>query len=631
MDLQTFLLGATTFLAATVILVPIAHRLGLGSVLGYLIAGVLIGPVFGLVKDTVTLQHFGEFGVVLMLFIVGLELKPAMLWRLKVPILGTGGMQVGLTTLLITAGGLLFGLSWQYALAIGLILALSSTAIALQCLNERGLMKTSAGQSIFSVLLFQDIAVIPMLALMPLLATLPTVALMNNGEHDSIALHLPAWGQALATFAIVAIIIICGHYLLRPVFRAIAKTRIRELFIATSLFLVFGTAILMQLVGLSPALGTFLAGVVLADSEYRHELENEIDPFKGLLLGLFFITVGAGINFALIADNILLIVGLVIGLVVVKFVALYAVAKIFRFDNLKAMLFSFALAQGGEFAFVLFSFAQTERILPQQLTQILISVVAISMFLAPIMMIAWDRLIAPLFKKPGTDQDPDDIEDEQADVIIAGYGRFGTIIGRLLKLAGQKAVILDVDSEQIETMRRLGETVYYGDASRVDLMQTAGAEEAKLFVVAIDDREKAIEITEAVKKHFPHLKVIVRAWDRLHAYQLLTAGADFVQRETVGSAVTLGEKALTELGFHEYEAHRLARVFRKTDKKNMFEMWLDYKQLQEDDNAELFREKFRNRATALQEVVNRELADKKANQADRSWASAAPEDRPYEE
>lgn len=633
MDLQTFLIGAVIFLGAAVILVPIAHRLGLGSVLGYLFAGILIGPVFGLVKDTVALQHFGEFGVVLMLFIVGLELKPSMLWNLKVPILGTGGAQVGITTLLITGVAILLGQPWQYALAIGLILALSSTAIVLQSLNERGLMKTSGGQSIFSVLLFQDIAIIPMLALMPLLATLPAVQQVSDteSEHASIALHLSAPMQALATFAAVAIIIVGGRYLLRPVFRAIAKTRIRELFIATSLFLVFGTAILMILIGLSPALGTFIAGVVLADSEYRHELENEIDPFKGLLLGLFFITVGAGMNFALIGDNALLILALVIGLIVVKFFALFAVAKIFRYNNPKTMLFSFALAQGGEFAFVLFNFAQAGRILPTELSQILISVVAISMFLAPIMMIGWAKFVAPIFEKSSELGEPDEIDEEDTDVIIAGGGRVGSVLGRLLKMANQKVVILDIDSEQIEGMRNIGEQVYYGDASRVDLMLTAGADNAKLFIVAIDDREKAIEITETVKKYFPHLTIVARAWDRIHAYQLLTAGANFVQRETIGSAVALGEESLKELGFHQYEAYRIARTFRKVDKNNMFEMWLDYKQLQNDDNITQFREKYRNRTAALEEVVRREVVEKEKSQSSRNWVAAKPEDHPYDD
>lgn len=628
MDLQTFLLGATVFLGAAIIFVPIAHRLGLGSVMGYLFAGILIGPVFGIVKDAETLQHFGEFGVVLMLFVVGLELKPSMLWNLRIPILGTGGAQVVITTLLLTIVGLAFGLRWQFALCSGLILSLSSTAIVLQSLNERGLMNTSGGQSIFSILLFQDIAVIPMLALMPLLATLTQSARdIHNAElegHTSIALHLEPWAMALATFAAVAIIILGGHYLLRPIFRIIVRTRIRELFIATSLFLVFATAILMQLVGLSPALGTFLAGVVLADSEYRHELESEIDPFRGLLLGLFFITVGASLNLGLIASKAPMIAALVVGFIIVKFISLVIVAKIFRFNNPKTVLFAFALSQGSEFAFLLFNFARNNRVLPESITQMLISVVVVSMFIAPLLMVFWERVVAPRFaEKSGMERDPDEIsEDSHGDIIIAGYGRFGSIVGRLVKMAGQKIVVLDLDSEQIDAVRRLEEEVYYGDATRADLMATAGAAHAKLFIVAIDEKEKAIEMVKTVKKHFPQLKILARAWDRRHAYDLLSAGADYVQRETVGSAISLGEEALKHLGMHRYEAHRIARVFSQNDKRMMLEMWHDFQEFQNSGDMDAYVEKFKNNNVTLTEVVAREAKNDYGKKAGRGWGLA---------
>ncbi|MGB3308570.1 MAG: glutathione-regulated potassium-efflux system protein KefC [Nodosilinea sp.] len=578
MHSDSFFFQAFIYLMAAVLSVPVAKRLGLGSVLGYLIAGVIIGPfVLGLVggEQQDDVMHFAEFGVVMMLFLIGLELRPSLLWQLRGPILGLGGLQVVVTTGAIAAIALLVGLPWTMALAIGMILALSSTAIVLQTLNEKRLMKTEAGQAAFSVLLFQDIAVIPMLALLPLLAMGHTAA--NSGAVVFVATAeasegLPGWQQTLLVMGAVGGIIVAGRFLMQPVFRFIADTRLREMFTATALLLVIGITLIMQMVGLSPALGTFVAGVVLADNEYRHELETDIEPFKGLLLGLFFISVGASIDFNVLARQPLLILGLVAGLMLLKGLVLFALGRFFKQSLSQNLLFALALAQGGEFCFVLFSFAEQSRVLPSSLTAPLVVVVALSMALTPLVMMANERLVQPRFSARGEEREADTIDDGETPVIIAGFGRFGQVVGRLLIANGFRTTVLDHDPATIDQLRQFGHKVFYGDSSRIELLHAAGAAEAKLFVMAIDDAERALQTIDMVQKHFPHLKILARAIDRRHAYELLRRNVAVVERETFDSALNTGAEALKLLGFRAYQAHRAARIFRHHDVKAMREM-----------------------------------------------------------
>lgn len=575
MTLHDFLFGAFIYLTAATIAVPVAKRLGLGSVLGYLIAGILIGPyVLGLTSGDDVL-HFAEFGVVMMLFIIGLELRPSLLWMMRRSILGLGGLQVLLTSFFIFSAALSLSLNWREALAVGLILSLSSTAIVLQTLRERGVMRSEPGQNAFSVLLFQDISVIPMLALMPLL-TVPDfwmgVNINETSASHSLIDNLPAWLRASLVLGALVSIIVLGRYVLRPAFRYIAESRLREAFTAAALLIVVAIALLMETVGLSPALGTFVAGVMLADSEYRVELEMDIEPFKGLLLGLFFMSVGASVNFALIAADPLLIAGLVAGLIAVKFFVLYLLGRVFRMQMDSALMFACCLAQGSEFAFVLFSFATQNVVLTQELANKLIAVVAVSMALTPLMLIAYDKLFARRLTVAPEEPEYDEIEMSETPAIIVGYGRFGMTVGRLLSANGIGFTVLEHNPSHIELLRKFGWSVYYGDASRPDLLRAAGADEAKLLVIALDDRDQIMSVAEAAQKHFPHLKIFVRVYDRRHAFELMNIGIDHVYRETFGSSLDMGKDALTVLGFRAHTAHRRAQKFRIHDEQMMRDM-----------------------------------------------------------
>jgi monovalent cation:proton antiporter-2 (CPA2) family protein len=552
--------------------------------LGYILAGVIIGPyLLGFVGDEgQDVMHFAEFGVVLMLFLVGLELEPSVLWRMRVPILGMGGSQVLASTLVIGAAALAMGQPWQTALAIGLSLALSSTAIVLQSLKEKGWMTTEAGKGGFSVLLFQDVAVIPILAVIPFLA-LSGTGLELGGEITGTGGHgtppgRSGWLQALLVLGTVAGIFVAGRFLLRPVFRWIAATRSQELFMATALTLIVGITLEMEFVGLSPALGTFLAGVVLAESEFRHELEANIEPFKGLLLGLFFIAVGASIDFALVASMPGLVLGLVAALIVGKFLVLLMVGKVFGLNLADNLMFAFLLAQGGEFAFLLFSFATQNRVISAELANLLIVVVVLTMMITPLLMIVYERLIQPRFVDCVSEREDDEIDSGSTPVIVAGYGRFGQIVSRLLKADGITTTLLDHDSGQIEMTGRFGYKVFYGDASRVQLLQSAGAEDARLLVIAIDDRDKAVQMVVSSKQFFPHLKVLARAFDRSHAYELMDAGADVITRETFGSALLMGEEALKLMGYDDARAYGVMRRFKRHDEEGLmklYEVWGD--------------------------------------------------------
>ncbi len=577
--MSTFLFQAFVYLTAAVIAVPVAKRLGLGSVLGYLIAGIVIGPLIGLVgAETRDIQHFAEFGVVMMLFLVGLELEPRSLWAMRHRLIGLGGLQVGMTTTAIGAAAFAMGQPWSVALAIGLVFSLSSTAIVLQTLNEKGLMKSDGGQAGFSVLLFQDIAVIPMLALIPLLALPELVELLSHsadhagghGEQISLIDGLPGWQVAIVTLLAVATVVVGGHYLSRPLFRFIATAKLREVFTAAALLLVIGIALLMTLVGLSPALGTFLAGVVLANSEFRHELESDIDPFKGLLLGLFFITVGAGINFVALIDGFGTIIALTLGLMLVKGLVLLSLSFVFKLGGSDRWLFALGLAQAGEFGFVLLSFTVQNGVIPQAVSETLLLVVALSMLLTPLVFICFDRLILPRINARQSREA--DMIDEKGTVIIAGTGRFGQIVNRMLRGNGYETVVLDLSAETVSLMSVFGIKAFYGDASRPDLLHAAGLAEARMLVVAIDDKERTVEIVKHARRDRPDIHIVARAHDRTQVYSLYAAGANDIIRETFDSAVRAGRSALEGFGIHPYEAEKIATAFVAGDQRMIRDM-----------------------------------------------------------
>jgi glutathione-regulated potassium-efflux system protein KefB len=609
METEGLLFQAFIYLLAAVATVPIAKQLGLGSVLGYLLAGVVIGPhLLGLVGQSGGgVMHVAEFGVVMMLFLVGLELRPNLLWRLRGPIMGTGGAQVVLTSLVVAGLASAIGLQIQPALAIGMIFSASSTAIALQTLNEKGLLTSKGGQTSFSVLLFQDLAVIPILAILPLLAM---TGAAGSAAHPDGGNGAP-WQRALLVVVVVAAIIAGGRFLVRPVFRYLASTRLNEIFTAAALLLVVGIALAMEKVGLSPALGTFLAGVVLAESEYRHELEADIEPFKGLLLGLFFISVGASIDLPLVKSQPLLVVGLVFGLLVVKFLVLLAIGKITNLEKSQNFTFAFALAQGGEFAFVLTSFAVQNQVLDQRIGNLLVATVALSMVMSPFLFTINERFVQPLFSSQLPDREADEIDEKDNPVILAGFGRFGHIVGRVLNLQGIKTTVLDVDSEQVELVRKLGVKVFYGDASRLELLQAAGAATAKLMIIAINEEEKSLIIVDTVQKYFPNLTILARAAGRDHAYRLLRHGVEHIYRETLGSSLDLSVAALRMLGVRAYEAQRAAKAFREYDEQTV----RDLAQYSEDESQLLAKAKERLRS--LDELFEKER--RRTRQPDAGW------------
>lgn len=602
------------YLAAAVISVPIAKRLGLGSVLGYLLAGMLLGPfVLGLIGDEgQDVMHFAEFGVVMMLFLIGLELEPRRLWNLRKSILGLGGLQVGLTTLVLLVIIMVLGVDLKQSLAMALALALSSTALVLQTFNEKGLTRNDSGQSGFSVLLFQDIAVIPMLALFPLLATLPIPESYGGHESHTWVDGLPAYLQTIVVLGIMAAIVIGGQYLTRPVFRFIARARLREIFTAAALLLVIGIALLMSKIGLSPALGTFLAGVVLANSEYRHELEGNIEPFKGLLLGIFFIAVGASLDFNLVLESPGRIFGFVALLMISKMLILFILGRSFGMGLDQNLIFTFALSQGGEFAFVLASFATQNGVIAPELGSQLVAVVAVSMALTPLMMLINERFILPHFGTLEVEEREADSIDEVNPVIIAGFNNFGSIIGRLLRANDVGATMLEYDSDHVETLRKLGYKVFYGDASRLDLLTAAGAEHAKYIIITVRNPEKTHEIVDVVQHNFPHLKILARAVGRSHAYELINKGVDRVYRDTLESSMRVGVDTLRFLGFRAHQAHRASALFRKHDE----EMMVELAELRKDRKAYLT--KAREAIFNLEELLRHDLDDA-TDEPDRGW------------
>ncbi len=551
MENHGFLAQALIYLAAAVIAVPLSKRLGLGSVLGFLLAGIAIGPWgLGLIGDVESILHFSEFGVVLLLFLVGLELNPKRLWSLRRAIFGMGSLQVVATLLAFAAIGTALGQPFPIALVAGMGFAMSSTAIVLASLEEKHLLPTPGGQASFAVLLFQDMAVIPLMLLVSVLAP---------GRAGDAGVD---WLAAARAVGLIVGLVVAGRYLLRPMLRYVANTGLREIFVAFSLLLVIGIALLMQSVGLSAALGTFLAGVLLADSEYRHELELDIEPFKGLLLGLFFISVGMSVDLGLFVRVPALVIGLALGIVALKVILLYALARGFRLCGADGLLFALGLSQVGEFAFVLFGVATTENILPRATADVLNAAVAASMLTTPLLMIAFERLVMPRLKV-STSRAADVIE-EKNPVIVAGYGRFGQVVARLLNGRGIGTTVIDHDPNQIELVRRFGQKAYYGDVTRLDLLRSAGADKAKLFVIAVDDKDAALATARLVREHFPGLQLLVRAYSRTDAFEYAALGIPAI-RETFGSAIDAGESALRALGESAHEAHRLATQFRHHD------------------------------------------------------------------
>ncbi len=576
--MEGFLLLASLYLGAAILIVPLSIRLGLGSVLGYLVAGILLAPImaqFG--SDTADLQHVAEFGVVMMLFLIGLELDPRALWAMRHRLLGLGGLQIGITTLIITGAVRLLGQTWEISLTLGLLLALSSTAIVLQTLTEKNLMRTAGGRSAFTVLLAQDLAVIPMLALIPLLAVGGAATTDAHAAEPSAAApilslvqSLPGWAGGLLTLGVVVAIVLAGHFLSRPAFRFVHAARLPEMSTFFSLFLVLGIAFLMMMVGLSLALGTFLAGVVLANSEFRHQLEADIEPFKGILLGLFFMTVGIGINLELIAAQPVMLIGLTVALLLVKGGVLWALTLPFRIHGRDRVLFALSLAQAGEFGFVVVSFAVQQTILPDAVAQITLVVISLSMLLTPALFILYDRLSRKI-SDHDDDLAPDEI-DERGPVIIAGIGRFGQVVNRLVRGSGINTVVLDSDPAMVETMRRFGVKGYFGDPARPELLEAAGLRTASLLVVAVDEKDKAINIVRFARRTNPDLHIVARAYDRVHTYELFQAGANDIVRETFDSAIRAGRYVLENMGFSDYEASELAQTFYKTDRAGLREL-----------------------------------------------------------
>ena len=564
-----WLTNSLIYLGAAVLAVPLSRALGLGSIIGYLAAGIAIGPWgLGLVNNVQDILHFAEFGVVLMLFLVGLELEPRRLWSLRRPIFGWGSAQVLACAVLLWGAGIAAGLPWRVSLVAALGLALSSTAIALQVMGERNLLPTSSGQMAFSILLFQDVAAIPVLALLPLLGG-------SAGVNE--AGGVSRWLEAVRILAVVGGIILGGRLLLRPALRWIAKSRTPEIFTAAALLLVVAIAALMQLVGLSMALGAFLAGVLLAESEYRRELETDIEPFKGLLLGLFFIAVGMSIDFAVLLASPGLMALAVLGFLALKAVAIHALAARIGLPVQERPVFTLLLAQGGEFAFVVFQAAAGARVLPAETASLLIGAVAVSMLLTPLLLVAIDRLVLPRYANCNTPQLEEISEPQRAPVIIAGFGRYGQIVGRMLAAQGIAATVLDHDADMIEAARAFGYKVFYGDASRLDLLRTAGAEAAKVLVVAVDDTAQSLAIVDLAREHFPHLALVARARDVTHWNELRDRGVARVEREVFESSLRSARTVLEVLGFAPHEARTHAMRFRRHNLQLFEEMYPHHK------------------------------------------------------
>jgi glutathione-regulated potassium-efflux system ancillary protein KefC len=609
MDLHDFLWNACLFLLVTVIALPLSKKMGLGSVLGYLIAGVIIGP-WGLkqITNPTEIMHFSEFGVVLLLFLIGLELNPRRLWALRQPIFGMGGLQVLLSAVAVTAMVMLLNWSWRTGVVVGMGLALSSTAIVLQSMSERNILKTPVGQQAFSVLLFQDLVVIPMLAVLPLLVV-----------GDTVSQGVAPWQTLGKMLGAITAVVLVGRYLLRWLLRIVAATNMREALTAASLLTVVGIAELMNAAGLSMALGSFLAGVLLADSEYRHELEIDIEPFKGLLLGLFFTSVGMSMDFGLFAVRGPAIIGLAIGIMLAKLVVLVLVGWLFRVSPYDRPLFSLLLCQGGEFAFVLFGAAQGLGVLAADEAMFFNMVVAVSMVFSPLLLVAFDRLVQPKLVNLGSGRPADSVPLASGGhpVLIAGFGRYGQIVGRMLHSLHIPTTILDHDPNQIDLLKRFGFEVYYGDAARRELLEAAHINEAKVLVIAIDDIEATLEIAKMARQHYPHLRLFARARNRAHSYRLMDLGVEDIFRETFDSALNMSQHVLTALGYSPYRALRMAKTFAAHDRKLLHESHQHY---HDEQKVVAIGKRARQELASLMEEDLRESR----YPGDESWESTQP-------
>jgi len=606
-----WLTSSLIYLSAAVLVVPLSKALGLGSIIGYLVAGIAIGPWgLGLVSSVQDVLHFAEFGVVLMLFLVGLELEPKRLWNLRRPIFGWGTAQVVSCAAVLFAAGCAVGAEWRVALVASLGLALSSTAIALQVFGERNLLKTPSGQAGFSILLFQDVAAIPILALLPLLAGATAAEQSISGLDRAL--------EAAKIIGVIGGIILGGRLLLRPVLRWIARSDTPEIFTAAALLLVVAIAALMQLVGLSMALGAFLAGVLLAESEYRRELETDIEPFKGLLLGLFFIAVGMSINFGVLIASPWIMAALVVGFMVVKLAVIYALAKAMGIAYQERPVFTLLLAQGGEFAFVVFQAAGPD-VLPPEITSLLIGAVALSMLLSPLLLVLLDKFVLPRYSRNHGPQLEEISEQQDAKVLICGFGRYGQILGRMLKAQGLSLTILDHDPDTIESLREFGFRVFYGDATRLDLLRTAGAGTAKVLVVAVDDVEQSLAIVDMAREHFPDARIIARARNVGHLYQLLDRKVEFIERELFESSLRSARSVLEGLGWPPHEAREAAMRFRHRNIELMHELYPHYK-----DRAKLIAVSKEGRQQ-FQEQMAREREERK-QRSGQDWNPAAAEE-----
>ncbi|WP_263056977.1 glutathione-regulated potassium-efflux system protein KefB [Pantoea agglomerans] len=591
MEGQTLLTAGVIYLVAAVLIVPVAARLGIGAVLGYLVAGIAIGPWgLGFISDVDEILHFSELGVVFLMFIIGLELNPAKLWALRRSIFGVGAAQVIFSAAIL--GGLLWltNFSWQAAIIGGIGLAMSSTAMALQLMMDKGMNRSEAGQLGFSVLLFQDIAVIPALALIPLLAG------TDSGHID--------WMKVGMKVLAFAGMLVGGRYLLRPIFRYIAASGVREVFTAASLLLVLGSALFMDALGLSMALGTFIAGILLAESEYRHELEVAIDPFKGLLLGLFFISVGMALNLGVLYTHIVTILLGVVTLVAVKTLVLYLLARIYGLRSSERQQFAGVLSQGGEFAFVLFSAASSAKLFSGDQLPMLLVTVTLSMMTTPLLMKGIDRLLVRRFNEPDDEAEKHFVEDDQPQVIVVGFGRFGQVVGRLLMANNKRITVLERDISAVSLMRKYGYKVYYGDATELELLRAAGAASAQAIVITCNEPEDVMTIVHLCQQHFPQLQIQARARGRVEAHELLQAGVTQFSRETFSSALELGRKTLMTLGMHPHQAHRAQQYFRHLDMRMLRELMPN---LSESAQASRVREARRE----LEDIFQREMQREK--------------------
>ena len=562
-----FLFQAIIYLAAAVIFVPIAKKLGMSSILGYLLAGIIIGPfVIGFIgQEAHSIMHFAEFGIVMMLFLIGLEMEPGKFWKMRKVFFGMGSMQLFGTILILFLGCyLLLDWNWKTTLAVSLTLALSSSAIVLQSLSEKGLRNTAVGQSSFAVVLFQDIAVIPILIFLPILAT--TIPETSSDINQSLISSWPLWLQAGIIVGIISLIYFGGRFLFVLLFKIIAKTQVQELFTATALLLVVSISCLMDLIGISPAFGTFLSGVVLANSEFRHELQGDIAPFKGLLLGLFFIGVGASINFQLVLDNPLFILVFGAILTLVKFTVSFLISRFYKKKTEENIVFALGLSQSGEFGFVIMSFCMQLNIIPTILANQIMAIIAMSMVSTPFLQFINERFVIPNIRiNKKESEEETDVINEHNPVIIAGFGHFGSTVGRLLRANNIKSTILDNDCNQIDFLKKMGFRAHYGDATRLELLEAAGCANAKLFIAAIDDPKINLSIIKTLRLHFPNLKILTRARNRVDAYELIDHKVDHIYRETLYSAVNMGVDVLVELGFRKYTATRQANQFIKND------------------------------------------------------------------